>query len=123
MFVLIFSSVMNLCAEDSDLAKLFQDYGVNGTIVISSLDGKTDYVYNIALLKKLMIVEKNPQFTIRAKTGWAMRTSPRQGWYVGYVEARGQVWFFATNIEIRRKGDEAFRREITIAALKVKGIL
>jgi beta-lactamase class D len=78
---------------------------------------------NMNLLKKIMIVEENPQFTIRAKTGWAMRTDPQQGWYVGYVETKGQIWFFATNLEIRKKGDDALRKEITMAALKAKGIL
>jgi beta-lactamase class D len=78
---------------------------------------------NINLLKKIMIVEENPQFTIRAKTGWSMRGDPQQGWYVGYVETKGQIWFFATNLEIRKKGDETFRKEITMAALKAKGIL
>ncbi|RII30219.1 MAG: class D beta-lactamase [Geobacter sp.] len=78
---------------------------------------------NIRLLKKIMIVEENPQVTIRAKTGWGMRVNPQQGWYVGYVETKGQVWFFATNFEIRKKGDDAFRKEITMAALKAKGIL
>ena len=78
---------------------------------------------NIKLLKKIMIVEENPQFTIRAKTGWAMRTNPQQAWYVGYVETKGQIWFFAMNLEIRKKGDETFRKEITMAALKAKGIL
>jgi beta-lactamase class D len=78
---------------------------------------------SMQLLKKLMIVEENPQYTIRAKTGWATRTDPQQGWYVGYVETKGQIWFFATNLEIRKKGDDAFRKEITMAVLKAKGIL
>lgn len=78
---------------------------------------------NIKLLKKMMVVEENPGFIIRAKTGWAMRADPQQGWYVGYVETIGQIWFFATNLEIRKKGDDAFRKEITMAALKAKGIL
>ena len=33
-------------ADNYDLAKLFQDRGVEGTIIISSLDGKMNYVYN-----------------------------------------------------------------------------
>ncbi len=33
-------------AEDSDLAKLFQSRGVEGTIIIDSLDSKKTYVYN-----------------------------------------------------------------------------
>ncbi len=75
------------------------------------------------LLKRLMIVEANPRYTIRAKTGWAMRINPQQGWYVGYVETGGKVWFFATNIEIRKKGDEQYRKEITMDALRAKGLI
>lgn len=78
---------------------------------------------NIKLLKKIMIVEENPQFTLRAKTGWAMRTDPQYAWYVGYVEPKGQIWFFAMNLDIKKKGDETLRKEITMAALKAKGIL
>ena len=70
-----------------------------------------------------MAVEENRQYIIRAKTGWAMRVNPQQGWYAGYVETRGQVWFFATNLEIRKKGEDLFRKEISTAALKAKGIL
>jgi len=33
-------------ADDDDLAKLFKDRGVEGTIIIASLDGKTNYVHN-----------------------------------------------------------------------------
>lgn len=77
----------------------------------------------MGLVKKLMIVQENPDFVIRAKTGWASKTRPQQGWYVGYIETKGQVWFFATNLEIQRKGDEVFRKELTMAALKVKGML
>lgn len=75
------------------------------------------------ILKRIMIVEQTPAYTIRAKSGWAARVNPQQGWYVGYVETRGQVWFFATNLEIRKKGDEALRKEITMEALKAKGIV
>ena len=75
------------------------------------------------ILKRLMIVKKTPQYTIRAKTGWTMRVTPQVGWYVGYVETHEQVWFFVTNIAIVNKGDEKFRQELSVAALKVKGIL
>ncbi len=78
---------------------------------------------SLRLLKRLMIVEENPRYTVRAKTGWAMRIDPQQGWYVGYVETGGNVWFFATNIEIRKKGDENLRKAITMDALRVKGII
>jgi len=74
-------------------------------------------------LKKIMIVQEEPDFTIRAKTGWALRVTPQQGWYVGYVEKGSDVWFFATNLEIVKREDAAFRREISMEALRSKGII
>ncbi|GAK48984.1 beta-lactamase [Candidatus Moduliflexus flocculans] len=78
---------------------------------------------HLAILKQLMIVEQTPEYIIRAKTGWATRVTPQIGWYVGYVEAKGTVWFFATNLEIAKKGDEKFRQDISMEALRMKGIL
>ena len=46
---LLFSGVsgaMPPCVDDPDLARLFHDRGVEGTIVISSLDGATEFVHN-----------------------------------------------------------------------------
>jgi beta-lactamase class D len=75
------------------------------------------------LLRKLMVVEQTLAYTIRAKTGWAQRTVPQVGWFVGYVEAGETVWFFATNIEMMKPEDGRLRQEITIEALKLKGII
>ncbi len=74
-------------------------------------------------LKRIMVVDKKPQFIIRAKKGWAVRIMNQHGWYVGYVETDGQVWFFATNIDIKIKSDATYRKEITMEALKLEGIL
>ena len=70
-----------------------------------------------------MVVDKTPQYLIRAKKGWAMRVRHQIGWYVGYVETSGQVWFFATNIDIKKKSDSTYRKEITMEAFKFKGII
>ncbi len=78
---------------------------------------------HIQLLKKIMIVEKNARYTIGAKTGWAMRIKNQHGWYVGYVETYQKVWFFATNLDIGKKNDAIYRKEITMEALKIKGII
>lgn len=78
---------------------------------------------HLATLKQLMIVEQTPEYVIRAKTGWASRVTPQIGWYIGYVETKGTAWFFATNLEIAKNGDEKFRQEISMEALRVKGIL
>jgi beta-lactamase class D len=73
------------------------------------------------LLRKIMITEQTPTFSIRAKTGWA--ATQRVGWIVGYVESGDQVWFFATNIEIEKPQDLHLRQEVTIGVLKLKGII
>jgi len=78
---------------------------------------------SLEIVKRLMIVDQTPLYTIRAKTGWALRVPAQLGWYVGYVEAGGKTWLFATNLDIVRTGDERYRQEITLAALKAKGIL
>jgi beta-lactamase class D len=75
------------------------------------------------ILKKIMIVDQTPAYTVRAKTGWAQRVSPQIGWFVGYVETKDNVWFFATNLDITKPEDARYRQEITMAALKAKGIL
>ncbi len=78
---------------------------------------------HIRFLKQVMIVEKTPDHIIRAKTGWAMRLKKQHGWYVGYVETKEQVWFFATVVDINEKRDAVHRKGITWAALKLKGII
>jgi len=75
------------------------------------------------ILQRLMILEQTPAYTLRGKTGWAWEISPQVGWFVGYVEAKGGRWFFATNIDISSPEQTRLRQEITVEALKLKGIL
>lgn len=71
---------------------------------------------SIAIVKDIMIVEKTPDYTIRAKTGWA--PADQMGWYVGYVEQAENVYFFATNIIIADQADLGARAEVTRRSLK-----
>ena len=75
------------------------------------------------VLKDIMVVDESGSYTIRAKTGWAARVKPQVGWYVGYVEIKDDVWFFATNIEINSKNDLVLRKSITYESLRIKGII
>ena len=45
-FLVLFTLAPTVYPEDMEISKLFLEKGIAGTIVISSLDGKTDYVYN-----------------------------------------------------------------------------
>lgn len=78
------------------------------------------------LLRKLMIIEQTPAYTLRAKTGmvgWGQNVSPLIGWYVGYLETGGKVWFLSMNMEIAGPEEGRLRQELTMAALRQKRIL
>ncbi|WP_141049904.1 class D beta-lactamase [Aliarcobacter cryaerophilus] len=76
-------------------------------------------IEDINLLKEIMIDEKNENYTIRSKTGW----EGRYGWYVGYVETKDDIWFFAMNIDTKSKDDLPKRKTITLETLRLKGII
>lgn len=48
--------------------------------------------------KEIMVEEKTSTYTLRAKTGWADTKPTHTGWYVGYVETKENVYFFATRL-------------------------
>ena len=76
------------------------------------------------IVKRLMIYEQTNDYTIRAKTGWAIRVEDQIGWFVGYVEKGNDVYFFAINLETKNP-EEGFvsRKEITFKILKEMGVL
>lgn len=73
------------------------------------------------VLQDVMLAERTPGYRLYAKTGWAARSQPQIGWYVGYLEREGEVWLFATNITLRADKDLPLRQAITHAALTEKG--
>jgi beta-lactamase class D len=78
----------------------------------------------IDLVKDIMVFEQTPAYVLRAKTGWAFEMTPPQvGWFVGYLEQNQNVYFFATNIDIRNPKDVAARIEITRRSLRDLGLL
>ncbi len=77
--------------------------------------------------KEIMIEEKTAAYTLRAKTGWADTKPTHVGWYIGYVETKGNVYFFATRLyQPDAKQRYAFikqRKEITVKILGDLGVL
>lgn len=67
---------------------------------------------SLSIVKDILIVEKTPEYTIRAKTGLVRGITPEIGWYVGYLERDKNVYFFAVNINIRKEGDMSNRMEL-----------
>lgn len=51
------------------------------------------------ITKQIMIAKDTVNFKLRAKTGWGFEGKKSIGWYVGYVEANNDVYFFANRVE------------------------
>lgn len=110
------------------------DFWLDGSLKISTFQQvdflkrlyKNDLPFeqkNIDILKEIMVDEKTEDFTIRAKSGWSTRFESESAWYVGYIESKNDVWFFATNLITKGQKDLPLRKEITLKALRVKGII
>lgn len=50
------------------------------------------------VLKELMIERKTADYTLSSKTGWAY-DGQDIGWYIGYVDYKGNTIFFATRLQ------------------------
>jgi len=77
---------------------------------------------NMDIVKRVMITEQNPEYTIRSKTGWTMANSINTGWWVGYIQTKDNVYFFATRLLQDRKNNRSnfgmARKEITKMILR-----
>lgn len=74
-------------------------------------------------LQAIMLSEHTAAYSLYAKTGLAGGTTPKIGWYVGYVVTAGDVWFFATNLDISSDEQLPLRLSLTREALQAKGAL
>ena len=77
---------------------------------------------NLNILKKVMVTDKTDNYTIRSKTGWTRIEGNDIGWWVGYVERKDTVYFFATRL-IKSRADlnsnfAQCRKTITKAVLR-----
>ncbi len=79
------------------------------------------------IMKELMVIEENEAFKISGKTGWSIRNGNNNGWFVGYIETKKGIHFFATNIEPKEdfnmKMFPMIRKEISYKAFKQIGII
>ncbi|MFA6571868.1 MAG: penicillin-binding transpeptidase domain-containing protein, partial [Bacteroidota bacterium] len=63
---------------------------------------------SIQIVKKIILVDDSSDYKIHAKTGWGETGKLNIGWYVGWIEKSGQVYFFATNIETVKPDNDSF---------------
>lgn len=114
---------------NSKTGERFDSFWLDGDLRISAIEQievlkniyKEKYAFdskNYEILKTLMIVDKNENYVVRAKTGIAVSVSPNIGWYVGYIETKDDVNFFACNIDLMKPEQIKMRKEIVYAALR-----
>ena len=110
----------------------FSLFGVSPTNQISFLrdiyaDKAPFSKRNLSILKRVMITEKGENYTLRSKTGWTRYGGNDTGWWVGYVESKGDTYFFATRlIKSLQESNPNFskcRQEITRTILHELNIL
>ena len=96
--------------------------------LVDVFEGKTPFSKrSIETLKRVMVTEATSTGVVRSKTGWTRVAGMDIGWWVGYIEQRRNVVFFATRISKERAVfNPAFgqcRKDITKAILRELNLL
>lgn len=77
---------------------------------------------NQKIVKKVMVTEQTDRYIISSKTGWTRQNNINTGWWVGYIEIKNNIHFFATRILQDRKVNSSnfgmCRKEITYSIIK-----
>lgn len=122
---------LNLSHEEDD----FWNFGALGISPINQIlflkrlyECKLPFsVKNMEVVKNIMITEQQDGYIIRSKTGWTNENGFKIGWWVGYLEKKEAVYFFATRLlQDARIVDPYFgncRKEITKEAFRTLGII
>jgi beta-lactamase class D len=53
----------------------------------------------VEIVKNVMIAKDTLDYVVRAKTGWGEQDNKDVGWYVGYLETKDNVYYFANCIQ------------------------
>ena len=76
----------------------------------------------VKIMKNLMIIDQKDQYILSGKTGLSNENDYYNGWFVGFLESKDNIFFFATNIEPKkgnkRAGFNNKRKDITVMALE-----
>ncbi len=116
--------------------QLFQAFWLNSSLQISA-DEQVEFLRRFytgklpvsaratSIVKDILVLEKTPGYTLSGKTGGGSLAGGKAlGWFVGYVEAKGNVYFFATNLEAANFAAIRDRRiELTKQILAALGYL
>jgi beta-lactamase class D len=71
----------------------------------------------------MLVLERDRCAVLHGKTGYVFTTTPRVGWWVGWVERGSRTWTFALNLDITRPEHAAARLAIGRSILTELGAL
>ena len=125
---------------NNDASGPIDRFWLGGTLLISAeeqmgflrrlYDGNLPFSSrSMDIVKEILILERTGTYVLRGKTGFAEdRSGVAVGWFVGYVERSGDVYFFAFNMtspRAKRDGGRIFaeRKSSAIAILRDLGVL
>jgi len=74
-------------------------------------------------VRDMLVLERERCTVLRGKTGYVFTTTPRVGWWVGWVERGATTWTFALNLDITRPEHAAARVTIGRSILSELGAL
>ncbi len=74
-------------------------------------------------VREMLVVQRDEDVVLRAKTGYVFTTAPRVGWWVGWVERGRRTWSFALNLDVTEPAHLAARAAIGRAILTELGAL
>lgn len=79
------------------------------------------------LMKKIMLIEENEDYRLSGKTGWAISGEKDIGWFAGFLETKGQIYFFATRIQpqpaLEMNDFAMIRKEVSMKAFRQLAII
>lgn len=96
---------------NQDISGAIDDFWLGGPLRISA-DEQVEFLKKfyagglpvsrraVEIVKDILVLEQTPAYKLSAKTGGgSIREGTYIGWFVGYLETQGNVYFFACNIE------------------------
>lgn len=82
---------------------------------------------NMEIVKRVMMTEQGENYSFHTKTGWTRDNGINIGWWVGYLEHKNGVYFFATRLlQDRKYNHSSFgncRKEITKSIFRVLDLI
>jgi beta-lactamase class D len=106
---------------NADVSTPAGSYWIDGKLAISAYEQiefleslyKNELPFKVEhqlLIKDIMVVEAQKNWTLRAKTGW----QGKHGWWVGWVEWPTGPVFFALNIDTPERMKDAYKRQAIV---------